>query len=281
MVVQNLARGGLRDGEGSPQDRWPQLAARIAAAQPDVVLLNEVCDWTGDGHRQLARAMADLDLDAAPLPPSKTGFASAVLYRTATMGRWCRASFDLAQETTHGFVVVAFTLAGLPAPLTVAAGHLDPYSGDKAIYEAKLLATRAYRYGPYAVIGGDMNYPPEDGPAPDYTQMRPYNLAARTLLDDPTQSGELRPDRRSAWMLKKAGYLDTAWHLYQASGDETLLRRTASDDRIDRIHVSGPLGPAINNYRLLDEPAGASDHHGVAIDIDTDAIDRQHLWTYR
>ncbi|GAA2369513.1 hypothetical protein GCM10010170_069970 [Dactylosporangium salmoneum] len=30
-----------------------------------------------------------------------------------------------------------------------------------------------------------------------------------------------------------------------------------------------------------DEPAGASGHHGIAVDIDTDAIDHTNLWTYR
>jgi hypothetical protein len=100
--------------------------------------------------------------------------------------------------------------------------------------------------------------------------MRPYFLAARTLLEDPRQSGPVPvPDRRSAWMLRKANYVDVAWHIYQATGGESLLRRTASDDQIDRIHVSGPLAPAI------------SDHHGVAIDVNTEAIDRDNVWTYR
>ncbi|WP_432982898.1 endonuclease/exonuclease/phosphatase family protein [Dactylosporangium sp. CA-233914] len=282
VVVQNLCRGGLRDGDGNPQDRWPALAARIRAAQPDVLLLNEANEWDLHGHRQLGRAMADLDLDVAPLPPSKSGCRSAILYRTATLGRWTHTSFDLAQETTHGFVVTAFTVPGLPAPLTFAAGHLDPYSGDRAIYEAKLLATRAYRYGPFAVVGGDMNYPPEAGPDPDYSRMRPYNLAARTLLHDPADTdADIQPDRRSAWMLRKAGYHDVAWHLSQRLGDETLLRRTASDDRIDRIHVTGPLADAVSNYQVLEEPADASDHHGIAADLDTDVIDHTNLWTYR
>jgi endonuclease/exonuclease/phosphatase family metal-dependent hydrolase len=112
--------------------------------------------------------------------------------------------------------------------------------------------------------------------------MRPYNLAARTLLDDPadTDAG-YRPDRRAAWMLRKCGYLDVARQLFQSTGDTRLLHRTASDDRIDRIHVSTPLGQAISNYQRLDKPSGASDHDGVAVDIDTDDIDRNGLWTYR
>lgn len=43
-----------------------------------------------------------------------------------------------------------------------------------------------------------MNYPPAHGPAPDYTTMRPYNLAARTIVDD---TGARAPDRRvTTWL---------------------------------------------------------------------------------
>lgn len=124
-----------------------------------------------------------------------------------------------------------------------------------------------------------MNYPPEQGPDPDYTQMRSYNLAARTLVDEPDTP--LRPDRRSARMLRKCGFLDAAWHLYERTGDETLLRRTGSDDRIDRIHLSSPFADAVSHYQLLDAPVGASDHHGVAVDIDTDRVAQHDLWRYR
>ena len=281
VVAQNLDYGALRDGDGNPEDRWPQLAARINAVRPDILLLNEVVGWDAHQHKQLGRAMNDLDLDAVPLPPSTSGYRSAILYRAATLGRWQRAGGDDAKKTTHGFVIASFEV-GLPMPLTVAAAHLDPETGDKAIVEAKAVATRAYRFGPFAVLGGDMNFAPEDGPLPDFSEMRPYNVAARTLLEDPADiDAQRRPDRRSAWMLRKCGYLDVAWELFQATGDEQLLQRTASDDRLDRIHVAQAFGKAISNYQRLDWPAGASPHDGVAVDIDTDAADRSNLWTYR
>jgi endonuclease/exonuclease/phosphatase family metal-dependent hydrolase len=272
VVVQNLARGGLRNAGGHPQDRWPQLAARIGAAGPDLVLLNEVRRWEDDDHRQLAHAMSDLDLDLVPLPPSKTGHRSAMLYRRQSTGRWIGYGHDLGQETTHGFVTATFAIAGLDHPLTVVACHLDPYSGDKAMYEAALVAARGYRHGPYAILGGDFNHPPEAGPEPEYQRMKPFNLSSRTLLTDPAVSGPPQPDRRSAWILAKSGYLDAAWHLYQQTGDQRLLRRTGNDDRIDRLHVTRPLGPCIVDYQVLDEPADASDHHGIAVTLDTSRI---------
>lgn len=122
-----------------------------------------------------------------------------------------------------------------------------------------------------------MNYPPAAGPDPDYSTMRPYNLAART---QPRDSGR-QPNRRVAAAIEDRGYVDAAWHLHQDTGDPALLRRTGRDDRIDRIYVSAPLAPALHRYEVLDQPERASDHHGVTVDIDTDHIAPDHLWTYR
>ncbi|MGW2397192.1 hypothetical protein ACWCYY_11620 [Kitasatospora sp. NPDC001664] len=44
--------------------------------------------------------------------------------------------------------------------------------------------------------------------------------------------------------------------------------------------VSSPLLPALVSYQLLTEPAGASDHHGVAVVFDTDLIDTANPWAY-
>jgi len=278
VITQNLAGGGLASGDGDPQDRWPALAERIGTHRPDLLLLQEATDWDRYGHRQLGRAMNDLDLDACPLPPSSTGIRPALLYRNATMGRWRRWNTDWAQGTLHGFGVGVFDVAELPRPLAVVPFHLDPHSPEKALAEAKLIATRGYKYGPFAIIGGDVNYPPIAGPEPDYTAMRPYNLAARTVAGP---DGHPVPDRRVAAILARSGYVDAAWALYQRTGQEELLARTGRDDRIDQIWVSAPLAPALTGYRILDTPAGASDHHGVLVELDLSKADTTNLWKYR
>jgi hypothetical protein len=279
VMVQNLKSGALHDGNGNLQDRWPQLAERINRERPDVLLLNEAARWEEHSHRQFGRAMRDLDMDF--IPPPKTPYPPAILYRQATIGRWDRYDFGNPQKTVHGFVVATWRIPGLKAPLTFAACHVDPDSADRALDECRSVTAHVARYGPFAVIGGDFNFPPGNGPAPAYDRMLKHNLAARTLLQDPALQTPDQPDRRPAWALCKAGYLDVAWHLYQASGDKSLLRRTGHDDRIDRLHVSGPLGPAISNYQRLDKPDDASDHDGVMADIETDSVDQSEVWIYR
>jgi exonuclease III len=142
-----------------------------------------------------------------------------------------------------------------------------------ALQEIGLITTRAYKYSPLAVIGGDCNYPPAQGPDPDYSTMHPYNLAARTLLSDPTKNVPRTPDRRQSWKLAQAGFVDVAYHLFEKTGDKGLLERTASDDRIDQFWVSQPLAAAILNYWVISKPDSASDHKGVVFQLDTDLID--------
>ncbi|WP_370066373.1 endonuclease/exonuclease/phosphatase family protein [Streptacidiphilus sp. MAP5-3] len=287
VVVQNLGHGGLKNGDGEPEDRWPLLAERInaAAERVDVVLLCEAVDWGLYGHKQLARAMRDLGLDALPLAPSKSGYGTAVLYRPEVLGRWKRWNTDFALETLHGFGIATFEIEGLPAPLSFVPVHYDPHSADRALIEANLTATRGYRYGPFAVLAGDCNYPPASSthPLPDFSEMRPYNLGSRTLLPegDVDPGVDPVPDRRVARKLVQNGYVDVAWHLYEKTGDERLLASTGTDDRIDQAWVSGPLAGAVSGYRLLSEPKGASDHDGLAFELETSAIDTARPWAYR
>lgn len=216
IVVQNLGHGGLKDGDGNPDDRWPQLTERIngAADRVDVVMLCEANGWDLYGHKQLARAMADLDLDAAPLALSRSGYGTALLYRREVLGRWARHNLDFGTEALHGLAVTSFDV-GLPAPLSFLPVHFTPFAAEQALIEANYAATRAYRYGPYAVLGGDVNYPPaaSDHPLPDYAEMRPYNVGSRTLLprSDMSASHDLEPDRRVTGKLVHNGFHDVAW----------------------------------------------------------------------
>ncbi|NUK09952.1 endonuclease/exonuclease/phosphatase family protein [Streptomyces lunaelactis] len=288
IAVQNLGHGGLRNGSGDPEHRWPQLAERINSAAErvgarhvDLALVQEAVDWDKYGHRQLGQAMTDLDMDAVPIPPSSSGYPPTLLYRRETLGRWTHWNTDFTRETLHGFGVAVFDV-GLPAPLAVVSAHLNPFVADKARDEVKLVATRALRYGPYGIVAGDMNYPPADpaSPSPDYAAMLPYNKSARTRLPSEAD-GQLVPDRRVTEMLAYTGFVDAAAKLYEEHGDKELLRKTATDDRIDQLWVSAPLRDTVVAYALLDTPEGASDHHGLVVRVDLERAATDNVWEYK
>jgi exonuclease III len=128
-------------------------------------------------------------------------------------------------------------------------------------------------------VSAVIDYPPARGPEPDYEVMLPFNTASRTI---PTLDGTgLLPNRTIAQAIARRGYVDAALHYFDKTGDQRLLARTASDDRIDQIHVSTPLADALVRYEVLDTPDGASDHHGVLAEIDTGLIRTDLMWDYR
>ncbi len=273
FVSQNLQYAGRSDGDGNPENRWPLLVERIKSVSPapDFLLLQETWNWNKFGHKYLAQAVSDLGMEALPLPPANSGNGTALLYRSSTVGHWKRWNTDHSEPTLHGFGVAAFDV-GLSHLLDVVSAHTIPFSSDMALQEAGLITTRAYKYSPLAIIGGDCNYPPGRGPEPNYSVMKPYNLAARTLLADPSKNEPRTPDRRQAWKLEQSGFVDVAYRLFEKTGDEKLLERTASDDRIDQFWVSKPLATAIISYHVIDEPSGASDHKGIVFQLDTDLV---------
>ncbi|MDH6111437.1 endonuclease/exonuclease/phosphatase family metal-dependent hydrolase [Kitasatospora sp. MAP12-15] len=281
IVVQNLGRGGIWTGSGEYHDRWPQLVERIAPYRPDLLLVQECEDWEKDGHKQLIRAERDLDMDGL-LPPCRSGRGPALLYRRSTLGRRSAWKFENnADEVHHGFGVAAFDLPGLPMPLGVASVHVTPWGSDKAVVEAQYIASRAYKYGPYCIAGGDINYSPaEPWPEPQYSNQKPYNRGARTLLTGPDAAGRPMADRRVAQKFAQNGFKDAARLVFDRTQDQRVLAKTGTDDRIDQLWVSSPIAPAVVSYELLDTPDGASDHYGFAVVIDTELIDTADPWSY-
>ncbi|MEU4243113.1 endonuclease/exonuclease/phosphatase family protein [Actinoplanes sp. NPDC026619] len=278
VAAQNMQHDATADEAGRPEDRWPLLVQRLQRIEPDILLLSEVRGWAAHGHRQLCVAQRELGMYAMPIPHSNSGNPTVIMFRPDTMGMPMYYNNDLSAQTLHGFATASFTVANDLPPMTFAAVHLSPYSVHTAVAEADLIATRAYRHGPLAIVAGDANFAPHAGPDPDYQAMRPYNLAARTYVDS---DGRRHPRREVAQAFVDRDYVDVAWRLCEQTGDDALLRRTASDDRIDRIYCSGATADAWSNHQRLDSPARASDHDGVAADVDTDTISRAGLWTYR
>lgn len=282
FVSQNLLFGGLRNKAGEYHDRLPQLKERITSTNqpPDFVLVQEAEGWSDHGHRVLAKAMQDLDMDALPLPPSSSGNLPGLLYRSETIGRWKYWDTSYTNQTVHGFGVAGFDI-GLPSLLSVASVHVNFYSADLAVQEAAIITNRIYRNGPFAVVGGDMNYQPVHDPEPDFSRFKPSHLSMRTTLHSPLKEVAIETDRRPAYKFAQAGLVDVAGYLYQQTKDKRYLQETASGGlRIDQFWVSEPLAPAIVDYWVIDSPAEASDHNGIAFQLDTDKIDTTKTWEY-
>lgn len=285
FVSQNLLFGGLRDGDGNHQDRWPELHQRIDSleSKADFVLIQETWGWEDYGHKALVRARNDLGMESMPLPPSPDNNGVGLLYRQQTVGPWQKWSIDHAELLQHGFGVAAFDV-GLSNLLTVMSVHLDAFGSNRALQEIEVVNNRAYSNGPFAVLGGDFNYTSSRSPNPnyDYEGLPPYNLQGRTMLGDPTKNEPLLPDRRIGWKLERADMVDVAYYMFEKTRDKKFLENTANDppDRIDQFWVSRPLAAGIINYWVIGQPDNASDHKGIAFQLDTDLVGKPADWHY-
>lgn len=273
LLLQNTQTGATKGDRGETIDLWPLQVERLSEHNADIIVLNEVEGWEKNGHRQLARACDDLDMDALPLPPGQSGNGAAMLYRRARLGRWRRLDHKYAPEFHHGYLAAAFDM-GVSHPVTVVACHIDPRTPDEGKTEAGKICWRSSKLGRtgkageiYSLIAGDINAPPLVGPNADWPRMEPYDRAIRycdPLADEPSQ-----PNTDIAQAFAEHGYHDAASLLLAKHPERTdVLGPTGKTDRIDAIHLSDSLTDAVRDYRRLSTPHGASNHHGIRIDLD-------------
>jgi endonuclease/exonuclease/phosphatase family metal-dependent hydrolase len=270
-ALLNLQHGGA--GKGG--DRWPLIAERLGNAQADVTLLNEALGWQECDGELLKRAERDLGMTALrPLPPARSGHHVVIMYRPGTLGAPQDYNVDFAAQCEHGMAVAAWDI-GLPRPLAICTAHLSPFSPAEALIEAQKARWTSLRYGDrnnddhyYSIIGADFNSPPLFRSAADVKRMNVLDRAARFA----DAAGTI-PDTGIARAFADVGFTDTAEILYQQDKDERHLARTGRSDRIDRILVTERLRRAVVRGARLDTPAGAADHDGLDVTIDTDLID--------
>lgn len=264
FLAQNIKRGGHLDDNNRPEERWDKIVERICAEKPDFLLLSEVVGWDRDGYHDLAQAIQDFGMSAMPIAPSSNDYPTLLMYRPETVGQWKRWNPGFADQTVHGFGVSTFDV-GLPDWLSVVPVHIGPFSAEQVLSDTGIVAGRGYRYGRFAVLGGDFNTP-----------------AARDVIANPRSTpanfqwrynSDGLPNRLPAQKMIQADYVDVADYLFEKTGDQELIAETAQGSgRIDRFYVTYPMRNAVLGYkRLFDQ--SVSDHAGIVLTVDTEKID--------
>lgn len=255
LVTLNLLHGGLTDGDGNPEDRWPGQANLLRRLDPDMVCIQEAHGWLANRRSQQADAEADLGMRVHLTPGPVTGTATAVAHRHSL--RW-RLHDDAHASRIHGYThVVLDTDAG---PLSVISGHLTPYSAAGAAIEAQTLAARLYRHSKLGILAGDINHTPFDGDGGlDWSTVQPYNRSSRTTG---TPETGLVPDRQVAEVFARADLTDVALHLRTG-----VVPTGKGGLRVDQAHVTRPLLPAVVDLNVVDT-GDLSDHQAVVVDLD-------------
>ncbi|WP_143020251.1 endonuclease/exonuclease/phosphatase family protein [Sinosporangium album] len=269
----NTLHGSHLDG------RWAGLSRIIQGVAPDLLLLQECSGWLDGDQRHIAQAERELGL-RLKVGRSRTKIYTAVGWRQ-DKARWI--AYESNRYTlANGYTGMWFEMEGLPAPLTVVSTQLSCYSAVQATIEAQTVLARTHKPQGLGLLGGDFNHVPMGDDEIDWSQVRPYNRTSRCLLPDP-DAPDAPPKGNDVVgrVLKAADMTDVGAYVADQRGDPKLRAHTGVNGkvRVDQIHVTGALRPAIEDYWLVDTE-GYSDHHAVAARLDLSKLDETKLHTF-
>ncbi|SDH18316.1 Exonuclease III [Sinosporangium album] len=272
VMSWNIQHGG-KDG------RWIGQARIINEVNPDFLLLQECSDWPERDARQVAQAEADTGLRIM-VGRSRTKGYTAVGWRPEK-ARWMGCDSNM-YALTNGYTGVWFEIPHLPAPLMVVSAHLSCYSAVQANMEIQTILARTHKPQHLGLLGGDLNHVPLGDEEIDWSSVQPYNRSSRCLLPAPEGPPVWRGNPIVAQTLRAADMTDVAAHVADSRGDHSLRAPTAIHGRIrvDQIHVTGALRPAILDYWVIADQ-DVSDHHPIVARFDLAKIDESKLAKYR
>ena len=255
-MTWNIKTGGV--DRGGP-DRLDAIIAVITKERPDILALQEL-KYFGNDHEQRLRRLAGAIEMTPHFAPSAFGLPVAVLVRPPLR----------MTERTRMQVGMHHAAAGAVVPtgagaLTVVSTHLNPYSGNKRLREARRIAHR--NQAELLLVAGDLN---SLEPGVDHTTTLarlPEQFRKRHLRGD--GSVETRPV--AAFL--SAGLRD----LWPVAGDgDGLTAPTTgggghefSGMRLDYVLGSAAVAAGASEMRVArgGEAEYASDHYPVVVTL--------------
>lgn len=262
-MTYNIKTGGVDAGGG---DRLDAVAAVVGREAPDVLTLQELRGFDRPGTGRL-RGFADA-VDMAPyLARSFFGQPVAVFVRPP--GRVLRFRSLRWRRHHAAALAVVDTDRG---PVTVAATHLNPYSGTRRLREARSLAARLTAAGTPALLMGDLN---TLDPLDDHTDRLARLPAAYRRRHLRRAGSESTVDTRAVAALTGAGFVDL-WRAVGGTGRATTAPTAQgggaefSGMRLDYILATASVAALARGCRIVDgaQSEYASDHYPVVADLD-------------
>jgi len=274
VAVANLEYGGL--SEKGDDSAWCKSMACLLDWAPDVLLVQEMngrAPYRLQAH--LWRTANELGLTPVlgpPSPGSVSGNHPAVLVNTATGLRILDAgppsfpSADAAPAWCEALVAVP----GMQHPVWLISVHLPARSATSQHIQAERLANLAAQRGGLVMAGGDWNsYACTDQLTRPALEGLPAHLRpARMCL---CADGHLEPDYHVHRALASVGLADAAAALpaERRTPPELTPTGVTGGARVDRIHLTGSLVPALERYEQA--ATGGSDHQALLLTLSTQA----------
>jgi endonuclease/exonuclease/phosphatase family metal-dependent hydrolase len=250
--------------DGADRYRYESQIALIQALRPDVLLLQEVRDYTVGGGARWFETERQLGMRGFVGLAPQTGQNTAIFIAPSI--RPVRVETDSA-HFHHALLVLTAEVPGFPQPVTFISAHLCPNGAQVRTREAAYLIPHATA-GALTLVGGDFNtISAHDGTPVDLAELAAHHRVRYTEPDGIT------PDSRPLQWLESAGLHDVGHHAGQ-SADATVptagFRDTEfASSRSDYFFASAALLQSLQDYRVIKNEIthSASDHYPIWVEF--------------
>ncbi len=250
-------------------DRLPFIKNVIKEHDPDILAIQEACDWTTSGRFKEISHLLNISADQSALFRSNLRSSSGRIYDMAFYSRFPIQSKECLTDPKIIWHCIPYLTVQGPVTMQFILAHLCPKTENQRLTEAEQIINLTKQNKSVAtVILGDLNSLSENDPYPDTL---PQQLEQHQI----TKFGN--PPRHDVVnTLKNAGLHDT---LKLEEQDKTKLYISvteASDDkdhldlRLDYIMVNDALLNAVTKTYIVDNEITrqASDHLPIITELD-------------
>lgn len=270
ILTYNLLEGGRDKAMG---DRTEPILTFLKAQKADVAALIEANGFDQDDRLKLFEDALGMK---GYLTTAATGFHVCIMVARHLEVAW------YAREHGHFFHAAASLAVELPGKamkgtttmprrLTVCAAHLDPFSPEARLAEARILARHANPLD-RAVLMGDFNGLPPDDPVDSSVQQLPRRILARHVAV-PVQGAAI--DTRMHDVLRWAGFEDVYRRLNPKKPGWTLLTTRFAAElrsrmRVDFMYATEKVASKATRCDVIenDETRRASDHYPIVAEFE-------------
>jgi exodeoxyribonuclease-3 len=264
IMTYNTLYGGY---DGNDNKRYKLLTAVITSEDPDILLLQELKQFTQDGSQRYYQLEKDVGLRGFLAPALNTALNTAIFIRNNIMQP---LSFETdSVHFHHATAILKVKIKEVEKPLTVICVHLCPFSAQIRLNEVAYLFNYAAAHD-YTIMAGDFNaVSPLDEEPVGIWELKEHHLVR--YLGTHSQ----KVDHAVLSKLYAAGYIDVA-HLLQKNNEATVPVLGFKNNtefmsfRSDYILCTKALSGAFKRYDVIknENTDFASDHYPLVAELE-------------
>ena len=262
VMTYNTLFGGF---DGSDNKRYKLLTEIIREANPDILMVQELKNYTQENSKMLFQFENEISMPGFVATAPYTGQHTAVFIKSEIKP----LSFEIDNiHFHHAAAILKVQVNGLDKPLTLISTHLNPLGPQLRIAEASYFINYASA-DVYTILAGDFNsVSPYDSEPNDISELQEHFRVRYLSMDGKTT------DRQVISKLHVAGFVDVAHHLNKDSETTVPVKGFKGAEfmsfRSDYILTTKALAGKFKKYQVVKNSKTdyASDHYPLVAELE-------------